>query len=54
MFGAFRMPQEDLNGRCNILYGARFAEGSKTDCSAQVEIQNECTSTLNPLEWINV
>jgi hypothetical protein len=29
-FGQFKIPQQDINGVCNPLYGARFMEGANS------------------------
>ena len=51
--GYFSMPHTDVNGVCNRIFAAHYLEGNSNTCMSEVELQNECKSTLNPRDWAN-
>lgn len=44
----FRVPTPDMNGACNNNYAVHFLENKETECTQVVNLQKQCTSTLNP------
>jgi hypothetical protein len=51
-FGIFRLPKPDVNGFCNDYYGATFMENAANKCTRQFSLSQDCTTVLNPLNWV--
>jgi len=44
----FPFPKPDLYGKCNMFNSAHFMMSDKSECTQMVDLENECTSLLNP------
>lgn len=45
----FPFPKGDLNGKCDNFNSPHFLQNDHSECVQSFDIQQECTSTVNPL-----
>jgi len=48
---SFMLPKADVHGFCNNHYWASFMEDADSECTANVNLEDECKGSLNPINF---